>query len=361
MTVVLSEQWGGCETSDAVAELLFRSRALAAEECSTKVLGGHLVRAVREALSGPRSSSLCSLRDALETVGVSYEAPPPPTSTPTPVPIPTGDQGHTSRPVVPDPPVPGDELRALLGTLGAWASLTGDTRATSLHLLAALVEDCPEASEFRESGLTADVVLRAGARHWHRAPVTYTDEDAVFTPARGTTSDLLTVDRPPDIEELRRHTPRFLPSKLTRGHDLLMPKFVLRHNTPRGVRRIRRLMWVLQLDELVCWGTILALVAQAIGHGPWWLLLCTFLVQRRAYMVLPPVWLIMKATAVLLVPTPLSYAVCCAALTDLLHTYAWLRLKRLDLAEPGLRFDWFARQALEAWMKGDLTQTETNR
>lgn len=361
MTVVLSEQWGGCETSDAVAELLFRSRALAAEERSTEVLGGHLVRAVREALGGPRPSSLRSLRDALETVGVSYEAPPPPTPTPTPVPTPTGDQGHTSRPVVPDPPVPGVEVRALLGTLGAWAGLTGDTWATSLHLLAALVEDCPEASEFRESGLTADVVLRAGARHRHRASGTHTDEDAAFTPARGTTTDLLTVERPPDIEELRRHTPKFLPPKLTRGHDLLMPKFIPRHNTPRGVRRIRRLMWVLQLDELVCWGTILALVAQALGHGPWWLLLCTFLVQRRAYMVLPPVWLIMKATAVLLVPTPLSYAVCCAALTDLLHTYAWLRLKRLDLAEPGLRFGWFARQALEAWMKGDLTQTETNR
>ncbi|MFJ3659084.1 hypothetical protein ACIPPM_01300 [Streptomyces sp. NPDC090119] len=360
MTVTLSEQWGGCETSDAVAELLFRSRALAAEGRSTEVLGSHLVRAMREALGGPRtSSSLHSLRDALETVGVLYEAPPPPT--PTPVSAPTGDQGHVPRPVVQDPPVPDVEVRALLGTLNAWAGLTGDSRATSLHLLAALVEDCPEASEFRESGLTADVVLRAGARDRHRAPDTHTDEDAAFTPARGTTTDLLTVERPPDIEELRRHTPKFLPPKLTRGNDLLMPQFTPRHNTPSGVRRIRRLMWVLQVDMLVCWATILALVAQALGHGHWWLLPCTFLVQRRAYMVLPPVWLIMKATAVLLVPTPLNYAVCCAALTDLLHTYAWLTLKRLDLAEPGLRFGWFARQALEAWKKGDLTQTETNR
>ncbi|MFC8229381.1 hypothetical protein [Streptomyces sp. NPDC057287] len=312
--------------SETVAQLLFRARALAAEERSADVLGRHLVLAVGEAVSGSTPSLL---RDALATVGFSYDAPP---------------GGDLSAPAstLPglSPPLPDDATRALLASLDAWAGLTGDTRATSLHLLAVLVEDCPDASELRQSGLTADDVLRAAARHRYgtsrSGPGPDFDEDTPFTRLQQAKSELFTVERPPRTEELRRRTPKFLSPKLTRANNHVMPEHVQRLNTPRGVRQIRRMALLNPPAEIARWATVLALIVQGLGPGPWWLALLTILVWRPANQLSLLYWLIVKGIPVLLVPGPLRYAVCCAALLDLLHAHSQLLMKRVDLAEPGL-------------------------
>ncbi|MDW4910773.1 hypothetical protein RB628_36995 [Streptomyces sp. ADMS] len=340
MTVVLDDQWGGCAASDTLARLLFRARALAAKERSAEVLGGHLLRAVGEAAAGPAPSVL---RDALETVGFSYDALPPRA-----LPAPTGP--------LPDPPMPDIATRALLATLVTWAGLTGDTRVTSLHLLAALVEDCPEAAELRESGLTADVVLRAAARHRYRT--SDSDEDTPFAPARPTQSDLFTVERPPAIEELKRRTPKFLPRKLTRASDHVMPEFMKRLNTPRGVRQLRWIALLQPPAEIARLATIFALIVQGFGPGPWWLLFFPFLVWWPANQLPPPYWLIVKGIPVLLVPGPLRYAVCCAVLLDLLQTHSQLLMKRVDLTEPGLSLSGLAGRFWRAQFERVLGDTE---
>ncbi|GGX13715.1 hypothetical protein GCM10010297_39050 [Streptomyces malachitofuscus] len=351
MTVGLRDEWGGCETSDALTELLFRARALAAHDRSPEVHGGHLVRAVREALAG----SDPSLRAALASVGFPYDAVPEPEQ-----PAPRDDARPGAGPLA-QPPVPGAETHALLAGLGAWAGLTGDTRATTLHLLAALVEDCPEAAEFRNAGLTADLVLRAGARHGYGT--TGAGEDAAFAPSRARPSEPLTVEPPPDTTKLRRHTPRHVAPRLKQHNTHLLPEHPIRHNTPRGVRQMRRVLVLQPLDELTHWFTVLALVGRALGPGPWWLALCPLLILPRAHQLPPVVWTVVKGAAVLLVPAPLRYAVVLGAGLDLLHTWGWVRLKRVDLARPGLRFSWPARQFWRAWSERALGYGEagTNR
>lgn len=337
MTVTLDDRWGGGQVSDAVAELLFRAQALAVAERSSEIDSGHLVRVVRES-----DTTEAALRRALVAGGLPYRTPEEPASPPRADthPSPAGTPGAIPRPA--------PATRALLAGLEAWTGLTGDDRATTLHLLAGLAEaDGPQGAELRALGLTAELVLRAGARH--RPAVA--DEDAAFAPARAGDEerDVLRVGKPPDTYALRTRTVMRHSARLMRMNQPFLPQSVWRLNTPLGVQRIRELCVLYSLAEFSSRATVVGLVATGLSRGPWWLVLCPVLVWPLAHMMPPRFWLAARAGALLVVPGQLKYAVCCAAVLDLLSTYSLIRMQRVDQARPDLPFGSMANQFWSAW------------
>jgi len=347
MPVLLTEAWGGCRVSDAAAEVLSLAQAGATTRGAEYVRLEHVLSALLQAANDPESH----VGSALNAVGFEASS----LATGWREEAPTSAGAELASPSAPDPC-----LRGVLRDLGAWSELTGQAYATTLHLLAACLESsAPETRGLIDAGLTADVVLSAGARyHPTTAPGTDTTDDRAFQ-ARGTPGDpagaMFSVPPPPTPPDLSTRTGGLRSPAVKRLLSGTLPSGA-RSNTPLGVLSIGRWAVCQALHYLATLGAALLLVTAAFEQGNCWLLLGVPLVVAQLN-VLPMVpWLAAKAAAFWLAPAPVRWLILVSVVFELLTCRYEVWMKRVDLADPDFGLSQVRRQLRSdvKWLTGKL-------
>ncbi|MEU4097442.1 hypothetical protein [Streptomyces sp. NPDC026673] len=347
MDTVLGELWGGCRVSAAVAETLARAQALAARQGRAHVTTGHVLDAL-----------LCVAEDPASHAGVALRArgrqP--------------GELGRerlwgTDGPVVvrsraAEPPPPDAAVHEVLRGLGSWTAVTGDRRATTLHLLAALSRSTAAEGVFlREAGLSSDAVLAAGARC--RGDVRGADAAFAVGPRSEGDGTVLSVPAAPQPGDLATRTTGRRSASVSRLMSGQLPESG-RMNTRLGVVRVRS--WVLghTAHGLITLLTVLLLVDEGMEKGDWVFLACVPLVSLQLSLVPWAFWVAARTVGLWLTPAPLSWLVFGASLIEVLVVRDELWMKRVDLGRPELPLRYFRlsywrelRSMVEARLVGD--------
>ncbi|MFF0446713.1 hypothetical protein ACFYT4_09905 [Streptomyces sp. NPDC004609] len=367
MTSILGERWGGCTVSDAVVELLLRAQRGAVRDRSDRIGLRHLTAALGEpeapGAPGPAGWRAVLLASGFPEEQLTWQDPRPRTAPA------IGDR--------PDElPLPDEELRELLGQLSRWARTTGDDRATTAHLVAALAgtgsrtgsdPGDPRAGLHR-LGLTADTVLRAAARHRPAEP----DEDTAFLPPAGVSADRVSAGRvppdrvqpdgvqpdgvrpgtnravntgeqglfpvppPPTADELRVRTGKRMSPLFVRLFALGGPDSGKEMGAPVGLARLRQLAALILVNYVLATGTVLSVIVSSYRTGPLWLLLVLPLTWLPLDRVPLPVWLVTKAATAWFVPWPFGWLVVCWMAGEALQLRTQLWIFRASLGSPVL-------------------------
>ncbi|WP_189266871.1 hypothetical protein [Streptomyces fuscichromogenes] len=333
--------------SAAVVEALALAQALAARQGRAQVTTGHLLDALLRVAEAPASHAGVMLRaqgHAPDELG---------RDRPRGTAAPGGVRSRAQEPPPPDPAV-----HEVLRDLDSWTVVTGDRRATTLHLLAALSRSTAAEGVFlREAGLGSDTVLAVGARC--RGDVR--GEDAAFAAGRRPEGDatVLAIPPAPRPDDLVTRTTGRRSASVARLLSGQLPESG-RMNTRLGVVRVRS--WVLghAAHYLITLAAVLLLVDEFIGTGDWTLLVCVPLVPLQLSLTPWTVWVAARAVALWLTPAPLPWLVLGASLLEVLVVRDELWMKRVDLGRPGLPLRYFRleywrelRSMIEARMFGD--------
>ncbi|MGW3917720.1 hypothetical protein ACWEBX_40645, partial [Streptomyces sp. NPDC005070] len=257
-----------------------------------------------------------------------------------------------------EPPPPDAAVHEVLCDLGSWTVVTGDRRATTLHLLAALSRSTAAEGVFlRETGLSPDAVLAVGGRC--REDVR--GLDAAFAVGRRSEDDstVLSVPPAPRPDDLATRTTGRRSASVARLMSGQLPESG-RMNTRLGVVRVRS--WVLghTAHYLITLAMVLLLINEGIEKDAWTLVACGLLVSLQLSLVPWTVWGAGRAVGLWLTPVPLSWLVLGASLIEILVVRDELWMKRVDLGRPELPLRYFRleywrelRSMLEARLFGD--------
>jgi hypothetical protein len=301
--------------SAAARRMVAYASHLAAAEGAAEVEARHLFAALTQ--PAVRNAALTVLRELLPSGGI----------------VPANPTRPRGRRRV---PAQSASVRSILSAAEDWSAVTGVTSASTVHVLAAMLDRADAAtSELRAAGVTADGLLVAAARLRQPVPA---DDDPFGAPQATPAAAIGFLRERPEAFPARR--PFGIPEPDGRVGRLAMAGFINGRYLDTPLGRSRSRAWVGAGAVFI--GANVAVVAGAVWAVTNDLMRWPALVAAMVVVFCTPLeimpgaaWAATRVAAMAWLSWPVSVLIGVSAAAELIMVGRQLRIQRVELRDPG--------------------------